>query len=200
MNAAGCIMGNKAMFAGRRAFLALAGGLAMMGAIGMTGTAQAENAYDFGFTAIEGGSLKLDEYRGKALLVVNTASMCGYTPQYKGLQALWDKYRDKGLVVLGVPSNDFGGQEPGSTQEIKEFCDVNFAVDFPMTTKEPVKGSEAHPFYKWVAAQKGEPKWNFHKYLIGPDGNLIEAFPSKVTPESAELTNAVEKALPKAAS
>lgn len=191
-------MGDKAMFAGRRGFLALAGGLAMMaGVMGMAGTAQAANAYDYSFTAIEGGALKLDQYRGKAVLVVNTASMCGYTPQYKGLQALWEKYKDKGLVILGVPSNDFGGQEPGSTQEIKEFCEVNFAIDFPMTTKEPVKGASAHPLYKWMAEQKGEPKWNFHKYLIGTDGTLIEAYGSKVTPDSAELTAAIEKALPK---
>lgn len=190
-------MGSKVMFAGRRAMLALAGGLAMMGVMGMSGTAQAANAYDYSFTAIEGGPLKLDTYRGKTVLVVNTASMCGYTPQYKGLQALWEKYKDKGLVVLGVPSNDFGGQEPGSTAEIKEFCEVNFAIDFPMTTKEPVKGANAHPFYKWLAEQKGEPKWNFHKYLIGTDGTLIEAYGSKVTPDSAELTGAIEKALPK---
>lgn len=190
-------MNSKSWFAGRRAILALVGGLMMMGMVGMTDTARAENAYDFGFTAIEGGPLKLDSYRGKAVLVVNTASMCGYTPQYKGLEALWEKYKDKGLVILGVPSNDFGGQEPGSTKEIKEFCDVNFAIDFPMTTKEPVKGDTAHPFYKWLAAQKGEPKWNFHKYLISTDGKLIEAFSSKVTPESAELTAAIEKALPK---
>ncbi len=190
-------MNSKSWFAGRRAVLALAGGLAMMGMIGMTDAARAEDAYDFSFTAIEGGALKLDSYRGKAVLVVNTASMCGYTPQYKGLEALWEKYKDKGLIVLGVPSNDFGGQEPGSAKEIKEFCDVNFAIDFPMTTKEPVKGDAAHPFYKWLAAQKGEPKWNFHKYLISTDGKLIEAFSSKVTPESAELSAAIEKALPK---
>lgn len=190
-------MGDKVTTLGRRAMLALAGGLTMMGVMGMTGTAQAANAYDFGFTAIEGGPLKFDAYRGKTVLVVNTASMCGYTPQYKSLQALWEKYKDKGLVVLGVPSNDFGGQEPGSTKEIKEFCEVNFAIDFPMTTKEPVKGPNAHPMYKWLAEQKGEPKWNFHKYLIGTDGNLIEAYGSKVTPDSAELTAAIEKALPK---
>jgi len=190
-------MGDKVTTLGRRAILALAGGLAMMGVMGMTGTAQAANAYDFGFTAIEGSPLKFDAYRGKTVLVVNTASMCGYTPQYKGLQALWEKYKDKGLVVLGVPSNDFGGQEPGSAKEIKEFCEVNFAIDFPMTTKEPVKGPNAHPMYKWLAEQKGEPKWNFHKYLIGTDGKLIDAYGSKVAPDSPELATAIEKALPK---
>lgn len=190
-------MDDKTWIVGRRAVLALAGGVAMMGMMGLSGPAKAEDAHDFSFTAIEGGPLKLDDYRGKAVLVVNTASMCGYTPQYKGLQELWDRYRDKGLVVLGVPSNDFGGQEPGSDKEIKEFCEVNFAIDFPMTTKEPVKGGAAHPFYKWVAAQKGEPKWNFHKYLIGTDGSLVEAFSSKVAPDSAELATAIEQALPK---
>lgn len=181
----------------RRAILALCGGFVLLGMMGMSNVAMAAGAHDFGFTAIEGGPLKLDSYRGKTVLVVNTASMCGYTKQYKGLQALWDKYRDKGLVIVGVPSNDFGGQEPGSTQEIKEFCEVNFAIDFPMTTKEPVKGDAAHPFYKWAAAQKGEPRWNFHKYLIGPDGALIEAYGSKVEPEAPELVGAIEKTLPK---
>ncbi|HYC04652.1 MAG TPA: glutathione peroxidase [Azospirillaceae bacterium] len=159
--------------------------------------AQAAGAHDFRFTAIEGGELPLSGYKGKAVLVVNTASLCGYTPQYKGLQALWERYQDKGLVVLGVPANDFGGQEPGSEKEIKEFCEVNFAVDFPMTTKEPVTGPQAHPFYKWAAAEKGAPKWNFHKYLLDAQGNLVAAFPSKVAPDSPELTKAVEAALPK---
>lgn len=179
----------------RRSALAL--GAAALLATAMPALAQQPQgtAYDFGFTAIEGGELPLSQYRGKTVLVVNTASMCGFTPQYKGLQTLWERYRDRGLVVLGVPSNDFGGQEPGSAKEIKEFCDVNFAVDFPMTTKEPVKGANAHPFYKWVTAQKGEPKWNFHKYLIGPDGKLIEAYGSRVEPQDPALTAAVEKAV-----
>lgn len=183
----------------RRAFMGLCAGLALLAGFGPLATpAKAENAYDFTFQAIEGGALPLSQYKGKAVLVVNTASMCGYTPQYKGLETLWEKYRDKGLVVVGVPSNDFGGQEPGSDKEIKEFCNVNFAIDFPMTTKEPVKGAQAHPFYKWVAAQKGEPKWNFHKYLLAPDGTLVAAFPSKIEPDNAEFLTAVEKALPKA--
>ncbi len=183
----------------RRAFMGLCAGLALLAGIGPLATpAKAENAYDFTFQAIEGGALPLSQYKGKAVLVVNTASMCGYTPQYKSLETLWEKYRDKGLVVVGVPSNDFGGQEPGSDKEIKEFCNVNFAIDFPMTTKEPVKGAQAHPFYKWVAAQKGEPKWNFHKYLLSPDGTLVAAFPSKIEPDNAEFLATVEKTLPKA--
>ncbi|QJE72639.1 glutathione peroxidase [Aerophototrophica crusticola] len=159
--------------------------------------AWAAGALDYGFTAIEGGPLPLSGYKGKAVLVVNTASLCGYTPQYEGLQALWQAYRDKGLVVLGVPSNDFGGQEPGSESQIKEFCAVNFAIDFPMTAKVAVTGPQAHPFYKWAGAEKGPPKWNFHKYLVAPDGTLVAAFPSTVAPQSAVLKDAIEKVLPR---
>ena len=110
-------------------------------------------AYDFEFTSIDGKSLKLSGFKGKAILVVNTASECGFTPQYRGLQALWKKYKDRGLVVLGVPSNDFGRQEPGSESEIKYFCTENYAVDFPMTAKNAVIGANAHPLYKWIVAE-----------------------------------------------
>jgi len=157
-------------------------------------------AHAFAFTAIDGGKLDLAAYDGKALLVVNTASECGFTPQYAGLQKLWEAYRDKGLVVLGVPSNDFGGQEPGSEAEIKTFCEVNYQVDFPMTEKQTVIGEAAHPFYKWVVAELGEdqaPRWNFHKYLIAPDGSLAGVWPSRVEPTSDEVTRAVEAALPR---
>ncbi|MEL7029497.1 MAG: glutathione peroxidase, partial [Pseudomonadota bacterium] len=110
------------------------------------------------------------------------------------LQDLWERYSDAGLVVLGVPSNDFGGQEPGSEAEIKKFCEVNFGINFPMTRKEIVSGENAHPFYAWASAEAGEPRWNFHKYLIGPDGALTAAFGSSVEPLSAQLTGAVESA------
>ncbi len=119
--------------------------------------------------------LPLDAWRGRPVLVVNTASFCGYTPQYRDLEALWQRYRERGLVVLGVPSNDFGQQEPGSAAEIKQFCETNYAVDFPLAQKCRVIGGEAHPFYRWVAESLGEagtPRWNFHKYLIAPDGEL----------------------------
>ena len=162
--------------------------------------AMAESAHDFSFNAIEGGDLPMSQFKGKAVLVVNTASFCGYTPQYEGLQSLWTEYRDKGLVVLGVPSNDFGAQEPGTEAEIKDFCEANFDVDFPLTAKEVVKGSGAHPFYQWAATEKGAsnaPRWNFHKYLVAPDGSLAEAFPSRVEPLSEELVSAVEANLPK---
>jgi glutathione peroxidase len=156
------------------------------------------NAHAFSFTSIEGKPLAMSGYKGKAVLLVNTASACGLTPQYKGLEALWQAYRDKGLVVLGVPSNDFGAQEPGSETEIKSFCEVRYGVDFPLTKKEHVIGGAAHPLYQWIAKELGEaavPKWNFHKYLIGKDGNLAGTFGSRTEPEAAELKQAIETAL-----
>ena len=129
-------------------------------------------------------------------MVVNTASVCGFTGQYDGLQSLWESYKDKGLVVVGVPSNDFGRQEPGSKEEIKEFCEVNFNVNFPMTSKVVVKGDEAHPFYQWANNVAGGPMWNFHKYLITPDGEMVKGFSSLVGPESKKLTKAIERVLP----
>lgn len=164
----------------------------------MGGPAMAETAHDFAFEKIEGGKLPMSEFKGKAVLVVNTASFCGYTPQYEGLQSLWESYKDKGLVVLGVPANDFGAQEPGTAAEIKTFCEGNYSVDFPMTDKVEVVGSGAHPFYKWAKATLGAdkvPKWNFHKYLVNANGELVAAFPSAVKPESAEIKAAVDKAL-----
>ena len=166
----------------------------------LPGTTMAETAWDFRFDAIDGEPLPLSAYEGKALLVVNTASQCGYTPQYADLVTVWRQYRDRGLVVLGVPSNDFGGQEPGSAAQIKEFCEVNFDVDFPLTAKAVVVGDAAHPLYRWLAGELGAgatPKWNFHKYVIGADGKPVAAFPSAVKPTDAKLTAAIEQALPK---
>lgn len=163
-------------------------------------TAFAETAHDFSFNAIEGGELAMSQFKGKAVLVVNTASFCGYTPQYEGLQTLWSEYKDQGLVVLGVPSNDFGAQEPGSSDEIKDFCQTNFNVDFPLAAKEVVKGNRAHPFYQWAVVEQGDenaPRWNFHKYLVAPDGELVDAFPSRVKPMSQELLSSVKANLPK---
>lgn len=156
------------------------------------------SAYEYGFTKIDGGALPLDTYRGKVLLVVNTASYCGLTPQYDGLEALYRKYRGQGLVVIGVPANDFGKQEPGTEAEIKSFCETRFAVDFPMTAKEPVIGGEAHPFYKWAVSELGTdaaPRWNFHKYLVGKDGELAGSFSSRTEPNAPDLVAAVEAAL-----
>jgi glutathione peroxidase len=155
-------------------------------------------AYDFSFEAIEGGAMPLAKWRGKVLLVVNTASFCGFTPQYEGLQALWQRYQQRGLVVIGVPSNDFGGQEPNSEAEILGFCKGAYNVTFPLTSKQAVAGAQAHPFYRWAAETLGAstaPKWNFHKYLVGRDGKLIAAFPTRVSPDAAELGQAIEAAL-----
>jgi glutathione peroxidase len=158
----------------------------------------AKSAFDFSFRAIDGGDLPLAGFRGKALLVVNVASRCGLTPQYTALEQLWTARRDDGLVVLGVPANDFGAQEPGTEAEIQSFCDLNYHVDFPMTAKEHVIGPQAHPLYQWVAAELGEdaaPKWNFHKYLFARDGSIAGAFGSRTTPDDAEITAAIDAAL-----
>ena len=162
--------------------------------------ADAGDAYPFSFVSIDGKPLPLSTFKGKTVLVVNTASQCGFTPQYTQLENLWKKYKDKGLVVLGVPSNDFGGQEPGSNSEITKFCEGNYDVDFPLTSKYDVKGPEAHPFYQWAATTGGDaavPKWNFHKLLLDPNGKLIAEFPTKTKPDAPEVTQAIEAALPK---
>ena len=158
----------------------------------------AKSAYDFSFRAIDGNALPLSQFRGKALLVVNVASRCGLTPQYAGLEKLWMARRNDGLVVLGVPANDFGAQEPGTEEEIRTFCDLNYHVDFPMTAKEHVIGPEAHPFYRWVAEELGEdaaPKWNFHKYLFGRSGAIAGTFGSRTPPHAAELAAVIDTAL-----
>ncbi|MGF1609286.1 MAG: glutathione peroxidase [Kiloniellales bacterium] len=152
-------------------------------------------AHEFSFPGIEGGEIRLADFAGRPLLVVNTASECGYTPQYADLQALWTRYRDRGLVVIGVPSNDFGAQEPGDEAEIKAFCTKGFGVDFPMTSKQAVIGGTAHAFYRWVVEELGEvaaPKWNFHKVLIAPDGGLAGLWPSAVEPLDPEITETIE--------
>ena len=156
------------------------------------------SAHDFEFKSIDGGPLPLSRYQGRPLLIVNTASECGYTPQYQGLQALWRDYQGRGLVVLGVPCNDFGAQEPGDESQIKQFCELSYKVDFPMTSKVSVLGGDAHPFYRWIESEFGEvaaPRWNFHKYLIGPDGSLAGMWPSEVEPQSDEVVGAVEELL-----
>ena len=147
--------------------------------------------------SIEGGKLDTASYKGKVVLLVNTASFCGFTGQYKDLEALWRKYKDKGLVVLGVPANDFGAQEPGSNAEIKKFCEANFDVTFPLADKETVVGARAHPLYQWAAKQTGPlgvPTWNFHKILIGRDGRVIDWF-TAASGMGARLDRAIEAAL-----
>lgn len=153
------------------------------------------SAHQFEFTAIDGATLPLRNYAGRPVLIANTASECDFTPQYAGLQALWRRYRDRGLIVLGIPSNDFGDQEPGTDADIRDFCAREFGVDFPMAAKQSVIGAGAHPFYRWIAAELGEdhaPKWNFHKYLLDADGALAGAWPSRIVPDDAEITATIE--------
>jgi glutathione peroxidase len=156
------------------------------------------SAYEFSFEALKGGALPLAGFQGRPLLIVNTASRCGFTPQYAGLRGLWQRHRDAGLVVLGVPSNDFGAQEPGSSGEIAAFCEANYGIDFPMTAKVSVRGAFAHPFFRWLAAEGGflsRPRWNFYKYLIGRDGRLITWFASITAPDSPRLARAIAAAI-----
>lgn len=135
-------------------------------------------------------------YKGKVLLVVNTASKCGNTPQYEGLEALYDEYEDEGLAVLGFPSNDFLGQEPGTEEQIQEFCRNTYSIQFPMFEKTSVRGDDAHPFYQQLTQLSGEaPTWNFHKYLIGRDGKLVASFNARTRPDSEELLSAINEAL-----
>jgi Glutathione peroxidase len=158
----------------------------------------AKSAYDFSFDAIEGGKLNLSEYRGKVVLVVNTASRCGFTPQYEGLQSLYEEMAPEGLMVVGVPSDDFS-QEPLNNEGVKEFCEVTFGIDFPMTTKSHVKESDkTHPFYRWTAEELGRggtPIWNFHKILIGRDGQAIKGYAPSFSPESKPLRQDIKDAL-----
>ena len=146
-------------------------------------------------TTLDGKPQPLAAYKGKVLLAVNVASACGYTPQYAGLQKLYEAYRDRGLVVLGFPCNQFGAQEPGSAAEIQSFCQKNFGVTFPLFEKLEVKGPGKAPVYQFLTARHPEPAWNFHKYLVGKDGQVLQAFPSKVAPDSPELKAALEAAL-----
>lgn len=151
---------------------------------------------DYRMESIKGQPTDLCQYAGKVVLVVNTASYCGYTGQYEGLESLYRKYGERGLVVLGVPSNDFGKQEPGSNEQVADFCERTYKVRFPMLSKAVVSGPDAIPLYRALAGKTGQaPKWNFHKYLLGRDGQPVASYPSKVAPDDAQLVSAVEKAL-----
>ena len=162
------------------------------------GLSGASSIYDFTLNAIDGAAAPLSAYRGKVLLLVNVASYCGYTPQYKGLEALYEKYKDRGLVVIGFPANNFGEQEPGSNSEIKDFCERTYHVKFPMYAKISVNGVDKAPLYQYLtSAMGGDIKWNFTKFLVGRDGKLLTRFEPAVTPESAEVAGAIEKALGK---
>ena len=159
------------------------------------GPDQVTSLYQLDARTIEGKDQPLSAYEGKVALVVNTASQCGYTPQYAGLEELWKKYKDKGLFVLGFPSNDFGGQEPGKDSEVLSFCQTRFGVTFPLFSKSVVKGSDASPVFKFLASGHGEPQWNFHKYLVDKQGRPVNAWPSAVAPDAPELTSAIEAQL-----
>ena len=155
-------------------------------------------AYDFNFNDLDGSPLKLSEYKNKVIIVINVASQCGFTKQYEDMQKVWEVYQDKGIIMLGVPSNDFGNQEPGTSEEIKNFCEAKFGITFPMTEKIIVKGENAHPFYKWASENYGKsaiPKWNFHKIIIGKDGKVIDTFASLTNPSSNKFIKVIEKAL-----
>jgi len=153
-------------------------------------------AYAFSFPGLDGGDIRLSEFAGRPLLIVNTASLCGFTPQYGGLQELWTEFHGRGLMIIGVPSNDFGGQEPGGASEIAATAQGH-RVTFPIAAKAVVKGPNAHPFYKWAAEArpKDVPRWNFHKYLVGRDGYIADVFPESVEPADSRVKTAIARAL-----
>ena len=158
-------------------------------------SADTGSAYDYEFKGIDGNNIKLSEYKNKVIIVVNVASRCGYTPQYEDLQNLWSKYKKKDLIVVGVPTNNFR-QEPGSNKEIKDFCETNFGITFPMTEKINVIGGNSHPFFKWAKKDYGIgaiPKWNFHKIIIGKNGKIVETFSSITKPNSKKFLATIEK-------
>jgi glutathione peroxidase len=164
-------------------------------ALPLMAAAPSPSAWDFRFAALEGGEHDLAAWRGRVLLVVNTASFCGFTGQYAALQRLHEAHEGAGLVVLGVPSNDFN-QESQDGRKIREFCDAQFGITFPMAALSRVRGPEAHPFYRWAAARAGgEPRWNFHKYLVARDGRQVQGFPARVEPSSEQLSRAIRQAL-----
>ena len=168
----------------------------------MTGSVfAASNIYDFTLPSIDGKPMPLADFKGKVVLVVNVASRCGFTPQYTALEALYEKYKDRGFVIIGIPANNFGAQEPGTNQEIKTFCQSKYNVKFPMMSKVSVKGDDKTPLYQYLTDKSANPKtggdiqWNFTKFLVGPDGQIITRFEPAVTPDSLEVTAAIEKAL-----
>tara|TARA_R110002096_G_scaffold172757_1_gene346636 strand:+ start:21806 stop:22354 length:549 start_codon:yes stop_codon:yes gene_type:complete len=161
-----------------------------------------DSIYDFTRKDIDGNKVDLDQYKGKVVMIVNVASKCGYTPQYEGLEAMYDKYKDDGLVILGFPANNFKGQEPGTDEEIKEFCTLTYGVQFPMFSKVSVLGEDQDELFTYLTNQdnpdfKGDISWNFEKFLINKEGKLIRRFKTKVEPESEEITKAIELALSK---
>ena len=170
--------------------------------MGITLMAADKTVFDFTLNSIDGQPTPLSSYKGKVVLLVNVASKCGFTPQYTALESLYEKYKDRGFVIVGVPANNFGSQEPGTNQEIKTFCTAKYHVTFPMMAKVSVKGDDITPLYLFLTDKAvhpqtgGEIGWNFTKFLVGPDGKVIARFDSKVEPDSPQVTSAIEKALP----
>jgi glutathione peroxidase len=153
-------------------------------------------AYDFSFNDLDGSVIKLSEFKEKVIVIINVASQCGFTNQYEDMQQIWNKYQSSGLIIIGVPSNDFGNQEPGSSTDIKNFCEAKFGITFPMTEKVLVKGDNAHPFYLWARKNYGKsavPKWNFHKIIINKEGKVADTFASITNPTSKKFIRALEK-------
>jgi glutathione peroxidase len=185
----------------RRHVVGLLGGALATPALAAAPEMSRATAYAFSFAGLDGRDIKLADFAGRPLLVVNTASLCGYTPQYAGLQDLWTRYRERGLVIVGVPSNDFGGQEPGGHAEIEHTAHRGYGVTFPLAAKADVRGTSPHPFYKWAAAERplDAPCWNFHKYLVGRQGHIVAAFASTVEPTDPRVLAAIEKELSRAA-
>jgi glutathione peroxidase len=184
------------MRADRRRILALLAGTIATPALGQP--MSRITAYAFSFEGLDGGEIKLADFAGRPILVVNTASLCGYTPQYAGLQELWTRFHKRGLMIVAVPSNDFGGQEPGSAADIKQTAQGHYRVDFPIAAKAQVKGANPHPFYKWAAAERPleTPRWNFHKYLVGRDGRIAAVFATNVEPTDTRVATAIARELP----
>jgi len=167
----------------------------MFSFLGKTNASYEKLAYEFSFKSIDGGKINLQNYKDNVIIVVNVASRCGFTNQYDDLQNLWSKYKDKNLVVVGVPTNNFK-QEPGSNKDIKDFCETNFNINFPMTEKMDVVGGNAHPFFKWAKENHGRsaiPKWNFHKIIIGKDGKIADTFASITKPSSKKFISLIEE-------
>jgi glutathione peroxidase len=186
------------MIADRRQVLALLAASVATPAFAQGPGMSRMTAYAFTFAGLKGEDIKLADHAGKPILIVNTASLCGFTPQYTGLQELWTRYRERGLLVVGVPSNDFGGQEPGDVAEIDHTAHGKHGVTFPLAAKAVVRGANPHPFYKWAAAERplDTPRWNFHKYLVGREGHIAASFPSAVEPTDARMIAAIAKELP----
>lgn len=170
-------------------------------AVALVAMAGEKSVHDFTLSSIDGQATPLASFKGKVVLLVNVASRCGYTPQYTALEATYEKFKDRGLVIVGIPANNFGAQEPGTNEEIKTFCKTKYSVTFPMMAKVSVKGEDITPLYRFLTDKAahpqtgGEIKWNFTKFLVGPDGRVMARFEPNVTPDSAEVTAAIEKAL-----